>query len=140
MAYARRALGLIDLVAGRHAEAVRQFEAVGDWDTDLPADLAMGIVPDLVEALVRAGEHDRAAEATDRYARWTPRTPAPDIAALTARCRALTDPGDGHYAESLRLHADSDAPLERARTELLFGEHLRRDPRGSPPRPRLRDP
>jgi hypothetical protein len=33
MSYARRALGLIELVAGRHREAALHFEAVGGWDT-----------------------------------------------------------------------------------------------------------
>ncbi|MEV4583071.1 AAA family ATPase [Nonomuraea jabiensis] len=139
--YARRALGLIELVAGRHREAVRHFEAVGGWDADPPPDLAMGIVPDLVEALVRAGERDRAAAATARYARWTERVAAPGLGALTARCRALVgaDGGAGvHYAESLRLHAMSDAPLERARTELLFGEQLRRERRRSEAQEHLR--
>ena len=88
--YARRALGLIELVAGRHGEAARQFEAVGDWDTGTPADLVKRVVPDLIEALVRAGEHDRAAAATARYAAWTEHTAVPAQAALAARCRALT--------------------------------------------------
>ncbi|WP_170223241.1 helix-turn-helix transcriptional regulator [Nonomuraea turkmeniaca] len=141
MSYARRALGLVDLVAGRHREAARQFEAVGGWDTDVPPDLAMGVVPDLVEAFVRAGEHDRAAAATARYARWTEHTAAPELGALTARCRALVSAdgdADVHYAESLRLHARSDAPLEHARTELLLGEHLRRDRRRSEAQRHLR--
>ncbi|GAA3583175.1 LuxR family transcriptional regulator [Nonomuraea rosea] len=140
-AYARRALGLIDLVAGRHGEAARHFAAVGDWAADTPPDLAMAVVPDLVEALVRAGEPDRAAAATARYARWTEHTAAPELGALTARCRALTCADGGaadHYAESLRLHAESDSPLERARTELLLGEQLRRDRRRSQAQRHLR--
>src|SRR5262249_39465597 len=139
--YARRALGLIELVAGRHREAVRHFEAVGGWDADTPPDLAMGIVPDLVEALGRAGGRGPAAAATARYAQWTERIASPGLGALTARCRALvrTDGGaDVHYAESLRLHARSDAPLEHARTELLFGEQLRRDRRRSEAQEHLR--
>ncbi|MEV4013405.1 LuxR family transcriptional regulator [Nonomuraea angiospora] len=139
--YARRALGLIELVAGRHREAVRHFEAIGGRDAEAPPDLAMGIVPDLVEALVRAGEQDRAAAATARYARWTERIASPGLGALAARCRALVraDGGaDVHYAESLRLHATSDAPLEHARTALLFGEQLRRDRRRSEAQEHLR--
>ncbi|MFC4123085.1 AAA family ATPase [Nonomuraea zeae] len=140
-AYARRALGLIDLVAGRHLEAARHFAAIGDWAADPPPDLAMAVVPDLVEALVRAGERDRAAAATARYARWTEHVAAPEPGALAARCRALTC-ADGsaaeHYAESLRLHAESDSPLEHARTELLLGEQLRRDRRRSQAQRHLR--
>ncbi|WP_346113776.1 helix-turn-helix transcriptional regulator, partial [Nonomuraea maheshkhaliensis] len=167
MAYARRALGLIELVAGRHREAARHFESIGDWTADPPPDLAMGVLPDLVEALVRAGENDRAIDATTRYEKWTGHTPelapattgpepaaglgvaadvvarvVPEVAALVARCRALvsTDGGaDGHYAEALRLHAMSDSPFECARTQLLCGEQLRRDRRRNEAQVHLRE-
>ncbi|GAA2206753.1 LuxR family transcriptional regulator [Nonomuraea monospora] len=143
MTYAWRALGLIELAAGRYGEAVRNFEAVGgEVVRDLGAagggdceavgggdsDLVMGVVPDLVEALVRAGERDRAAAAAARYERWSRRTAAPEPAALAARCRALLSTGgtaDAHFAESLRRAS----PLEHARTQLLLGERLRRDRR-----------
>jgi DNA-binding CsgD family transcriptional regulator len=130
MAYARRALGLIELVAGRHSEAARHFEEVGDPQSDL----AMAVVPDLAEALVRAGERDRASEAVARYAVWTEHTP--ELHALTARCRALVSGDGSYYAESLR--AQGDSPLENARTELLLGEHLRRERRRSEAQQHLR--
>lgn len=167
MAYARRALGLIELVAGRHGEAARHFESIGDWTADPPPDLAMGVLPDLVEALVRAGENARAADATTRYEKWTGYTArleptgtgpasaaagaesaAPgagfvaDVAALVARCRALVGAdgdADGHYAEALRLHAMSDSPFECARTQLLRGEQLRRDRRRNEAQVHLRE-
>ncbi|MET0235044.1 MAG: AAA family ATPase [Kibdelosporangium sp.] len=141
MSYARRALGLVELVAGRHAEAARHFEAIGDWSAGPPADLAMAVVPDLVEALVRAGDHERATAAATRYATWTEQTAAPELAALTARCQALVcahGDADVYYAESLRLHAEADSPLETARTELLFGEQLRRGRRRSEAQQHLR--
>ncbi|MGW3348779.1 AAA family ATPase [Nonomuraea rubra] len=141
MAYAWRALGLIELAAGRYREAVRHLEAAGTWGTGEPADLAMGVVPDLVEALVRAGEHDRAAAATARYERWRRHTASPEAAALAARCRALLSTGesaDGHFAWSLRLHATAGSTLEHARTRLLLGEQLRRDRRRSQAREHLR--
>ncbi|NUW39527.1 helix-turn-helix transcriptional regulator [Nonomuraea rhodomycinica] len=139
--YALRALGLIELGAGRYREAARHLEAVGDWDTDTPPDLVVGVVPDLVEALVRAGEHERAATATARYVGWAGHAVSPEPAALAARCRALisTDgTADDHYAQSLRVHAALDAPLEHARTQLLLGERLRRDRRRSEAQHHLR--
>ncbi|WP_049572618.1 AAA family ATPase [Nonomuraea sp. SBT364] len=142
MAHAERALGLLDLVAGRHREAARHFGAAGDWAAATPPDLAMRMVPDLVEALVRAGESDRAAAASARYERWTAHTPSPELGALAARCRALVSTGgdaDEHYAEALRLHALSGSPLECARTALLLGERLRRDRRRSEAQRHLRD-
>ncbi|WP_170160421.1 helix-turn-helix transcriptional regulator [Prauserella muralis] len=141
MSYARRAFGLLDLAAGRAREAVQHLEMVGDWDADEPADLAMEVLPDLVEALARSGERDRAAVAARRYGQWVAHNPAPEVGALLARCRALVRADDGaeaQYAESLRLHALADAPLEAARTELLFGEQLRRDRRRSEAQRRLR--
>ncbi|KAB8191841.1 AAA family ATPase [Nonomuraea phyllanthi] len=141
MIYARRALGLVELATGRYHEAVRHFEAVGDRDAGAPADLVMGTVPDLVEALVRAGEHDRAGAAAARYERWSRSTSSSEPAALAARCRALLSTGaaaDGHFEESLRLHARSDSALEHARTQLLLGEHLRRGRRRSQAQEHLR--
>ncbi|MEV0830137.1 helix-turn-helix transcriptional regulator [Nonomuraea rubra] len=145
ISYAGRALGLIDLGAGRYREAVRHFEAAGQLgpgggrDTGAPSGPVMAIVPDLVEALVRAGEHDRAAEAAARYGRWIRHTTSAELSALAARCRALVDAdgADVHFAESLRLHAASDSPLEHARTELLLGEWLRRERRRSQARRHL---
>ncbi|MFB4287430.1 AAA family ATPase [Nonomuraea sp. ATR24] len=170
MAYAGRALGLVDLVAGRHHEAAHHFAGttgpatalttastvdpatgrphgaatglVADPGVDLPADLAMGMAPDLVEALVRAGDQEGAAAAAARYERWTAYTGSPELGALAARCRALVSEGadaHGHFAEALRLHALADSPLELARTELLLGERLRRDRRRSEARRHLRE-
>ncbi|WP_020543496.1 AAA family ATPase [Nonomuraea coxensis] len=127
MVHAWRALGLVELAAGRYHDAVRHFEAAGDWDSDAPADLVMGVVPDLVEALVRADARDRAAAATARYEQWGRHTTSPEQAALAARCRALLSTGgtaEAHFAESLRV--GTGFPLEHARTHLLLGEHLRR--------------
>ncbi|MED7931543.1 AAA family ATPase [Nonomuraea sp. LP-02] len=128
MGHAWRALGLIELAAGRYHEAVRHFEAIGDWDAGTPADLVMGVVPDLVEALVRVGERDRAAAAAARHEQWSRHTASPEQAALAARCRALLSTGgtaEEHFAESLRV--GSGFSLEHARTHLLLGEQLRRN-------------
>jgi hypothetical protein len=39
---------------------------------------------------------------------------------------APADAADSHFAEALRLHLTASRPFERARTELLYGEWLRR--------------
>ena len=50
--------------------------------------------------------------------------------ALAARCRALlsedADDAEREFTEALRLHARSNRPFDRARTELLYGRALRR--------------
>ena len=51
---------------------------------------------------------------------------APDVGAGAGRPvprAARRDPARG-FAEALLLHADSDRPFDRARTQLLLGEHL----------------
>jgi DNA-binding NarL/FixJ family response regulator len=90
---------------------------------------------------VRAGRSDTAAAAAallDRFAHarapsWT--------RALAARSRALVAAGaeaEGGFEEALRLHADSDRPFDTARTELAFGEFLRRERRRVEAREQLR--
>src|SRR5207249_453216 len=52
----------------------------------------------------------------------------------------LTEDGDPeeHYREALRQHAVSGRPFEHGRTELLYGEWLRRGRRGTDARVHLR--
>jgi DNA-binding CsgD family transcriptional regulator len=61
---------------------------------------------------------------------------------LAARCRALlgpeSDTARAHFQEALQLHERSNRPWDRARTHLLFGEHLRRDRRRVDARQHLR--
>ena len=61
--------------------------------------------------------------------------------ALIPRCRGLLSAGaaaDRHFAEALSLHSQSGRPFDRARTELLYGEALRRTGRRSNARVHLR--
>lgn len=138
-ASAYRALGLLELAAGRPGEAVRHFEAAGRGTAH--SGIGLTAVPDLVEAAVRAGLPERAAEPFARFAAWAQASQAPELLALSARCRALLALGDGAEAEfrlALELHAKAEDTLERARTELLFGGYLRRARRRSEARPHLR--
>src|SRR4030095_1364666 len=77
----------------------------------------------------------------DRFASWAEATNSPALGALVARCRALLAPADAaetgvHLA--LQLHAQADRPMEQARTQLLYGEHLRHRRRRADARPHLR--
>jgi DNA-binding CsgD family transcriptional regulator len=61
--------------------------------------------------------------------------------ALTARCRALLASGaeaEAAFGDALDLHALGTNAFDRARTELLFGEFLRRERRRSDAREHLR--
>ena len=59
--------------------------------------------------------------------------------ALLARCEALADEVDAerHFRDAVEL-SDALSPFDRARTELLYGEWLRRQRRRTDARPRLR--
>jgi DNA-binding NarL/FixJ family response regulator len=71
---------------------------------------------------------------------WAEVAGFPEAAALAARLRALTASGeeaDRWFTDALRLHATTDRLLDQARTQLLYGEFLRRARRRVQARPHL---
>ena len=96
-------------------------------------------MPDLVEAAVRANQ-------TERGPRWPASSSGPPTRpALGARARApLPRAAVGrrgrrrHFTEALRLLARSSRPFDRTRTQLLYGEALRRARRRVDAREHLR--
>src|SRR4051812_1701712 len=129
-AEASHALALLDLGLGRPAEAFERLHALaGAAPGAGHPRLAHLYVADLVEAAVLAGRADAAEAALSAFERWIEHSNAPPMLALLARCRGQLAAGDAaatHFAAALRLHAGNDRPFERARTELLYGETLRR--------------
>ncbi|MFN8123424.1 MAG: LuxR C-terminal-related transcriptional regulator [Thermoleophilia bacterium] len=88
--------------------------------------------PDLVEALVRLGRRDEAVQQLRVFAQEAQRSGSRWAAASLSRCRGiLAGPDhDQHFAQALHLHRDiRHQPFERARTQLAYGERLRRDRR-----------
>jgi DNA-binding NarL/FixJ family response regulator len=140
---ARLALGLLALGAGRAAEALERLEAL--WEPGpLPGypPIALYATPDLVEAAVRAGEPERCRDQLDAFLAAVEPGHGAVEPALAARCRALLASGDRaarHLEEALRLHALAEQPFDHARTELLYGELLRRQRRRIRARPHLRN-
>ncbi|WP_329565493.1 ATP-binding protein [Kitasatospora sp. NBC_01266] len=135
------ALAVHDLGQGRVAEVVERLEphTAGRYRHHVSA---IRTVPDLVEAAVRLGRPERAEAAFARFASWSQRIGEPHwTRALVLRCQALLGPpelAESGYLAALELHAAADRPFELARTNLLFGEWLRRDRRKSEARSRLR--
>ncbi|XVS65613.1 LuxR C-terminal-related transcriptional regulator [Actinosynnema sp. CA-299493] len=128
------ALALLDLGLGRH-------EAVLDRLADVAAGAhrlySVTSLPDLVEASARLGKPD--ANAAGWYDEWASGTGQPWARAVSARCRALLTDDEQWYVEAVDLHrADDSRPFERARTELLYGEWLRRARRKADARTHLR--
>ncbi|KOX26834.1 LuxR family transcriptional regulator [Saccharothrix sp. NRRL B-16348] len=128
------ALALLDLGLGRH-------EAVLDRLADVAAGAhrlySVTSLPDVVEASVRLGKphHD----AARWYDEWASSTGQPWARAVSARCRALLTDDEQWYVKAVDLHrVDDGRPFERARTELLYGEWLRRARRKADARTHLR--
>jgi DNA-binding CsgD family transcriptional regulator len=131
------ALGLLDLGRGHPDTALVQLETIWQGPRRFHAS-ALQSAPDLVEAAVRVGQPDRAAEPLARFSDWARRASVPALEALTERCRALLEAGEEaeqHYLAALKLH---DGPFEQARTQLLYGAWLRRARRKSDARTQLR--
>ncbi|MFI6506654.1 AAA family ATPase [Streptosporangium sp. NPDC050855] len=137
--WAACALSLLDLGLGRHEAALHRLEGVTAGPNRLDT---LSSLPDLVEAAARLGLPGRAAESCRRYRGWAEQSGQPWAGAVALRCRALLaddeEEAGAYYARAVRLHRTGERPFDRARTELLYGEWLRRSRRRSDARPPLR--
>ena len=137
----RAALGLLELTLGRPAQAADQLlELVAAKRPDAHPIIALISVPDAVEALVRAGRSaELIAAPLDRFRAWVVQAPTDARRSLFARCEALleTCPPDAAYSDAAAL-ASALPPFQQARSELLYGEWLRRERRREDARPHLR--
>jgi DNA-binding CsgD family transcriptional regulator len=116
----------LELGLGRWADAVTLF---GSLATTGSPYLERRSAPSLVLAAVRAGRRDVAVGALEKFERWVVRTGSRSQLALVARSRALLAEGDAataKFEQAARLHVRTPRPFEQGRTELLYGEHLRR--------------
>ncbi|MBD0329555.1 MAG: AAA family ATPase [Thermoleophilia bacterium] len=141
---ARSALGLLELGLGRAEAAVGDLEEVARaYETRGIGDPgAVQWAPELVEAYVRLGRREEAADALGQLERRADATGRVWARAAALRCRGLLveDEGDAEaaFAAALALHDELPAPFERARTELALGERLRRARRRADARQWLR--
>ena len=123
---------------GRYAEALDAARRVVGHTELVPLGWAM---PELIEAAVRVGDHELAAE-TERRLTERSRASGTDWAlGVAARSRALlADDGraDDQYAEAIDRLARTRAAVDLARAHLLYGEWLRRQRRRLDARNELR--
>ncbi len=130
------ALGVLDLGLGRVDSALSRLELL----TVEPARhhvIGLRALPDLIEAAVRMGSPERAGDALDRLCGWAKVSRQQWVTALVERCLALTGPeakADSHFQAALE---HGGRPFEQARTQLLFGERLRRNRRKTEARNQL---
>jgi RNA polymerase sigma factor (sigma-70 family) len=123
---------------GRYAEALAAARRVVDHTELVPVNWAM---PELIEAAVRVGALDLAAE-TDRRLTDRSRASGTDWAlGIAARSHALlVDDGsaDDLYVEAVERLARTRIAVDLARAHLLYGEWLRRQRRRLDARAELR--
>ncbi|PWK64853.1 regulatory LuxR family protein [Streptomyces sp. CG 926] len=121
------ARGVLELGLGRAEAALEQLETAGREVTH-PL-LCLPLLPDLIEAAVRAGRPERASDAVRSLGEWATALGRDGFAAAARRCQALTGPdgeAEEHFVAALALHEGGGSAYERARTALLYGEWLRR--------------
>ncbi|MGD9985264.1 AAA family ATPase [Pseudonocardia sp.] len=126
--YRSHALGLLELGLGRPAVAAEHLAqaASAAAAAGLVAPVSVPWQGDRIEALHGAGRGREAREALAALEDVAARTGSRWARSVAARCRALL--GDAAWPELYTTAMDEqrDLPVERARTALLYGSHLRR--------------
>ncbi len=128
--WATTALGELELGLGDAARAAGHFERqrvlLGELGiTD--ADLNPGA--ELTEAYSRLGLPEQAARAAAEFSSAAAAKGQPWPRARALRCQGLISAGDASpaaFEQALRLHAQTPDAFETARTQLAYGERLRR--------------
>jgi DNA-binding CsgD family transcriptional regulator/tetratricopeptide (TPR) repeat protein len=137
---ARLALGELELGLGNPREALEHLDQLSPVPLPPVAQMA---TPDLVDAALRLGEPERARDALERFAGWAPVSGAAVIAGMLSRCRAMmsedSTEAEALFREACDQHALDAPPSERARTQLAYGEWLRRERRKTDARTQLRN-
>jgi DNA-binding CsgD family transcriptional regulator len=127
----RSVLGLLALSLGRHEAVVEELAPAEElWTSSTHVEpSAVPFVPDLVEARAHLGDVDEARASLERFRDAAERARRQWALAAVARCEGLLAPADGYadfFDRALGLLESSPLALDRARTQLLYGERLRR--------------
>jgi DNA-binding CsgD family transcriptional regulator len=131
------------LAQGRWSDALSDLRDVGAFRPGFGHPLlAAATAPALVEAAVRSGRPDLATDPLDRLTAWVEHTRPQHREALLERALALQagspDDAAAHYQRALQLAEHGGGLFNRARTQLLYGELLRRERKRSDARTQLR--
>jgi hypothetical protein len=131
---------MIEVTAGRSdAAADRLLALTAPGRPDIDPTIALEAMPDAIEAGVRAGRPAEAAQRLEALHDLVTAAPTQGRQALLARGEALLGVRDQDeaFGEAIAA-APALPPLQRARTELLYGEWLRRERRRGAARRHLR--
>jgi DNA-binding CsgD family transcriptional regulator len=128
-------LDFLELSLGRYAEALTVMEPLLDSFEDMRGiEIMTGAwIPDAAEAMINVGRHADAASLIEALEHHGQRLDRPWMIAAACRCRSiwLASRGDVEAAEQMARKALAEhdrVPMrfERARTQLLLGQLLRR--------------
>jgi DNA-binding CsgD family transcriptional regulator len=118
------ALAVLELGLGRGDDALRRCRQISSTMVVFWGGL------DRIEAAVRAGEPKTAYDWLDVFEPWAENSGAAWARAVGLHCRALLaeDKSEAEllFAAALDAHAGAARPFEQARSELAYGEFLRR--------------
>jgi len=132
------------LAQGRPEGAIEALEALATLvvRNEVGEPGVLPFAPDLIEAYVRVGRTDEAVELLDRFEARARALDRRWALAMAARCRGLVaDAADvvTWFERSLMWHDEAGwSALQRARTQLVYGERLRRTRRRAEARVPLR--
>lgn len=128
---ARWAAGIVALGQNRYRDALIELAHVTVHPTR-----GLWATADRTEAAVRAGRADTVRDSVDAAEGAARAYRSAFLGSLVARSRALLADADGdptkaeeHFVQSITMGEFSESPFELARSELLFGEWLRRERR-----------
>ncbi|MEV8631275.1 AAA family ATPase [Streptosporangium sp. NPDC051023] len=129
------AMTVLELSLGNYRQALSWAKPLFDSD---PIGHGNRALADLVEAAGRAGEPEVAEAGLARLTERAVAAGTPWALGLLARARALVTGEESCYLEAVDRFAVTDLATERARTQLLYGEWLRRRKQRAEARTRLR--
>jgi DNA-binding CsgD family transcriptional regulator len=146
---ARQPIGIVSAVAADLIEWAKGVAAARTSDTDAamrhlgrlrhPATQRLAAL-DRLEAASRGGHAGQLRAWTAELGQFAQDTGAPWAAAVAAHGRALiaADAPEPHFLEAMAAHARASRPVAQARTQLAYGEFLRRSRRRVDARAQLR--
>jgi DNA-binding CsgD family transcriptional regulator len=134
-------VGLLELSLGHADAAVEALDSamrVRRSNLDVELIATRSILPSLVEALARAGRKEEGEALLADGVNAALRTGRPQTIAQFLRCAGVLHGDEADFREALEWHERWPNRWERARTELCYGELLRRLKRRAEARKSLR--
>ncbi|OLF05390.1 hypothetical protein BLA60_36525 [Actinophytocola xinjiangensis] len=133
----------LDLAEDRPADALGRLATLGAGVSGAQRAIQVLATPQWVEAAVLAEQPERAGELLGRFDEWVRSGGSAAWLAMSSRCHALLadDLGEAeeHYRTAIALHHRAGAAMELARTQLFYGNRLRRHRRTRDARVLFRD-